>query len=116
MSVHPPSAPTPSRAIEVLQIEAVVIDDDTLFSLEELCRACGTDRQRVRALVQAGVLAPLGERPQDWRFPGPSLRAARTALRLSRDLAFSLAGAAIVLDLLAEIDALRARLPSAGGG
>jgi chaperone modulatory protein CbpM len=39
---------------------------------------------------------------------------ARTAVRLQRDLELSAAGTAVVLDLLAEIDSLRARLRRLG--
>jgi chaperone modulatory protein CbpM len=43
------------------------------------------------------------------------LRRARTALRLARDLELSAASAALVLDLLDQIDTLQARLRRAGG-
>ncbi|MBL0087496.1 MAG: hypothetical protein IPP44_12660 [Ideonella sp.] len=45
---------------------------------------------------------------------GPALRTARTALRLSRDLQLGVAGVALVLDLLAQNEALRSRLRREG--
>jgi chaperone modulatory protein CbpM len=90
-------------------IHGVLIDETAQFTLSELCRACASNREQLIALVEEGVLTPRGDDPQAWRFSGGSLRRARTALRLIRDLELNLAGAALVLDLLDEIDALRAR-------
>lgn len=64
----------------------------------------------VIALVDEGVPDPLGQDPAHWRFAGASLRRARAALRLQRDLGINLAGAALVLDLIDEVGSLRARL------
>ena len=57
---------------------------------------------------------PAGDSPEDWRFGGESLRRARLALRLSRDLEINPSGVALALDLLDEIASLRARLQRAG--
>jgi len=43
------------------------------------------------------------------------LQRARTALRLTHDLELNAPGAALVLDLLDQIDTLRARLRRVGG-
>jgi len=61
------------------------------------------------------VLEPNGEQPREWRFTGPALRRARLALRLTRDLELNPPGVALALDLLDEIEALKARLQRAGG-
>jgi len=53
---------------------------------------------------------PEGTAPERWRFPGMQLRRARVAVRLQRDLGVNTAGAALALQLLDEIEALRARL------
>lgn len=90
--------------------EGLVVEEHVIFTLTTLCRASGADRQQVQALVVEGLLHPTGHGPEDWRFSGPSLPMARTALRLSRDLELGLSGAAIVMDLLAEIEALKSRL------
>lgn len=97
-----------------LVVDAVVVDETTQFSLAELCRACQADSARLIALVDEGVLQPAGQGPGEWRFSGPALQRARAALRLSRDLELSVSGTALVLDLLDEIAALRAKLHRAG--
>lgn len=97
-----------------LVVDAVVVDEAMQFSLAQLCRVCQADAASVVALVDEGVLNPTGRRPDDWRFSGSSLQRARAAVRLSRDLDLNAGGTALVLDLLDEIAALRAKLPQAG--
>lgn len=95
-------------------MHAVIVEEEVQFTLIELGRACSADTQQLIALVDEGVLTPIGEAPPLWRFDGSSLRRARAALRLTRDLELTAAGAAMVLDLLDEIDALRSRLQRLG--
>ncbi|HEX6361501.1 MAG TPA: chaperone modulator CbpM [Albitalea sp.] len=95
-------------------VHAVIVEDELRFTLEDLCRACRAEAAQVVALVEEGVLEPEGRTPEDWRFAGPSLARARAALRLARDLELGVAGTALVMDLLDEIEALRARLRRAG--
>jgi chaperone modulatory protein CbpM len=92
----------------------VIVDEQTWFTLDELSRACQVERQRVVVLVEEGVLSPEGRSEPEWRFSGPSLTRARTALRLAHDFELDSSGAALVLDLLQEIDSLRSRLRRAG--
>jgi chaperone modulatory protein CbpM len=91
-------------------MDVLVVEEQMHFTLASLSRACGTDHDQVRALVVEGLLEPAGDAPDAWRFDGASLRRARTALRLSHDLELSLSGTAIVMDLMAEIERLRACL------
>ena len=95
-------------------VDSIVVEETIRFTLADLCRACRADRVQVIALVDEGVLEPAGSGPDDWRFSGPSLRRTRAALRLARDLELGLAGAALVLDLLDQIEVLNARLRRAG--
>lgn len=96
--------------IDAFTTEALVLEDHVSFSLQALCQASGADLEQVHALVAEGLLEPSGQGPQDWRFQGDALPRTRTALRLARDLELDLAAVALVMDLLAEIDRLRARL------
>jgi chaperone modulatory protein CbpM len=99
------------RSIRALvRVHALTVEDGEPFTLLQLSHICRTDSGRLIALVQEGVLTPAGDDPPSWRFDGASLRRARTALRLTRDLELSAAGAALVLDLLGEIEALRSQL------
>jgi chaperone modulatory protein CbpM len=95
-------------------VPSTIVEESVHFTLEGLCHACGTDRLQVIALVHEGVLDPAGGAPEQWLFSGPALSTTRTALRLSQELELGLAGVALVLDLLREIDTLRTRLHRAG--
>lgn len=99
---------------KVSLIQGPVVEETVQLTLVELCRACGAEEQHVRVWVFEGMLEPVGESPQDWRFGGESLRRARLALRLSADLEINPPGVALALDLLDEIAALRARLQRLG--
>ena len=95
---------------KVTFVQGPVVEDEVRFTLIELCQACSAEAEHVTAWVLEGVLEPVGESPQDWRFGGDSLRRAQLALRLSRDLDINPPGVALALDLLDEIAELRARL------
>ncbi|HEC16878.1 MAG TPA: MerR family transcriptional regulator [Sedimenticola sp.] len=93
-----------------------VLEEDVELTLAELCRACRVSAEQVFELVEEGVVEPEGRDLAHWRFRGISLRRVHCALRLERDLGVNAAGAALVLDLLDELDAMRARLDRLGGG
>lgn len=87
-----------------------VVEKELELTLDELCRLCGLDGSRVVELVDEGIVEPLGSEQNNWRFRGVSVRRVRCAVRLERDLGVNFAGAALALDLLEELDRLRARL------
>lgn len=95
-------------------IHGVLVEKEIQFTLIELSRACHANIDQLVILVDEGVLTPSGDNPRDWRFGGSTLRRARTALRLTRDLELTAAGTALVLDLLDQIEALRSRLRRVG--
>jgi chaperone modulatory protein CbpM len=91
-------------------IHCVVVEEEVQFSLTDLSRASRADITQLLALIDEGVLTPIGNGPESWQFTGASLHRARTALRLTRDLALNAAGVALVLDLLEEIATLKTQL------
>ncbi len=95
--------------------QGVIVEEELSFTLDGLARACGTQREWLVELVGVGLLEPRGGGPEQWRFAGPELRTARTASRLAVDLELGAAGAALVLELLCQIEALRARLQRTAG-
>lgn len=90
-------------------LQGQVVDETVEFTLIELSRASGASEEELRLWVSEGVFEPTGEQPQEWRFSGAALRRVRTAQRLARDLQINPPGIALVLELLDEIDSLRAR-------
>lgn len=95
-------------------LQGTVVEEEVQLTLVELCQACRAEQEHVLSWVLEGVLEPLGNDPRDWRFSGESLRRARLALRLSRDLEINPPGVALALDLMDEIGELRARLQRIG--
>ena len=104
-----------ARKNDLPQQTGIAPDDPTELTLAEVCRACSVQTEFIVELVEEGVLAPAGREPQIWRFTYAHLRRARVASRLQRDLGVNLAGAALALELLEEIETLRARLQVLGG-
>lgn len=90
----------------------LILDEEVSLTLEDVCRACAVETTFIVALVEEGVLEPSrqGKELKQWRFSGVSLGRARIALRLQRDLEVNLAGVALTLDLLDEIESLRTGL------
>jgi chaperone modulatory protein CbpM len=91
-----------------------VLEEEVELTLADLCRACQLRAEQIFELVDEGIIEPAGPEPGRWRFGGASLRRARVALTLQRDLGVNCAGAALALDLLEEMEALRARLQALG--
>lgn len=95
---------------QLVQITGLILEDQTELRLDDLCRACAAQVERIVELVDEGLLTPAGSAPGEWRFTGAHLHRARVALRLEDDLGVNLAGAALALELLDELDMLRARV------
>ena len=91
-------------------VSVTILEEQVGLSLSEVSRACAVHAEMIVELVNEGVLAPDGREPHRWRFTGLHVRRATVALRLQRDLGLNLAGAALALELLDELEALRAQL------
>ncbi len=90
--------------------QGIIAEEEFELSLGELCRACAVDAEWIITLVEEGVIEPHASTPDKWRFSGMSLQRARKIKRLQFDLGINLAGAALALELLDEIENLRERL------
>ena len=91
-------------------LSGLLLDDQSELSLSDLCRACSCHAELIIELAEEGVLEPTGVDYKQLRFSAISLRRARAAVRLQRDLGINLAGIALALDLLDEIHLLRSSL------
>lgn len=87
-----------------------LLDEDAEMTLAQLCRACEISEAQIIELVEQGIIDPLGPEPAEWRFVSVSLRRIRITRNLQRDLGVNAPGAALALELIEEIEALRARL------
>ena len=87
-----------------------IFDERTEITIVELCEVCSVEITLVEEWVDEGILEPVGGVREQRRFPYSSVRRARTVVHLQRDLGLNLAGAALALDLLDQIETLRTQL------
>lgn len=87
-----------------------LLDDTVYLTITEISCACRVREDDIVELVEEGIIEPRAPHQETWSFPATQLRRAHKAVRLQRDLEINLAGVALVLDLLEEVENLRARL------
>ena len=78
------------------------------LDLAEFCEATDLSAVYVIEIVEHGILEPQGKQPKDWRFNDYELSLAKRAAKLRRDLELEWEGVALALDLLEEVQQLRA--------
>ena len=93
----------------------VCLADEHSLELETFAVACGTEADFIRLLVDEGLLQPQTE-SAGWRFGGEHIARVRRIRRLQRDFEANLETVGVMLDLMDEIDRLRAQLRRAGLG
>lgn len=92
-------------------LSGTVLEQQTELTFDEIGRACAVQDGFIMALIEEGVIAPLaGSAPQSWRFTSLQMRQVTVAWRLQRDLGVNLPGAALALQLLDQIETLRAQI------
>lgn len=91
-------------------ISAEILESSATCTLDELCSTCNVEAEWVASLVDYGAIDPAGGDQAHWQFAGIAVVRVQRAKRLERDLGLNLPGVALALDLLDQIDALRARL------
>jgi chaperone modulatory protein CbpM len=90
------------------EIHSIEILDGSI-TLLEMIESTRIERTLVIEMVDAGLVDPSGDAIEQWQFALSDLRRVRTAQRLVNDLGVNLSGAALILDLIEERDALLAR-------
>ncbi len=78
------------------------------LDMAEFCEATDLSDAYVIEIVEHGILEPQGAQPGDWRFNDYELAVAKRAAKLRRDLELEWEGVALALDLLEEVQQLRA--------
>ena len=89
-------------------------DDDACLTLEELCSVCALERDWLVVRVREGLVPASGTTDAEWRFTTTTLARVRRMRDIERTYDAAPELAALVADMLEEMDALRARLRRAG--
>jgi chaperone modulatory protein CbpM len=84
-----------------------IFEESAVLTVKDLSRMCAVDEQHIVEFVEEGVLSVVEINTAEWHFTGAALRRARLALRLERDLELNLAGVALALELIEELQRLR---------
>ena len=97
-----------------LQATSFVMEDIVELTLDDLCRGCAAQAEIIIEMVGEGVIdhatLQANQPPEYWRFTGLHLHRAKVAMRLHRDLGVNFSGAALALELMDELQILRAKL------
>ena len=93
-------------------LSGTLLEEDSEVTIAQLCEVCAVHAEAVEAMVEEGLVAPIGGGASKWRFTRSTVVRVRTVLRMQRDLHVNLAGAALALDRRERIEALNARLKS----
>ena len=96
-------------------LTGIILEEEIHLSLRELCDACAVHAEFITELVNEGVIEPSGFDKSHWCFSGVSLHRIRAAKHLQRDLGVNLAGVALALDLLDEMQRLHTQLQKRSG-
>lgn len=88
--------------------------EEAWLTLDQLAAACSVDPDWLLRHLEEGFFPQARSVAGVWRFSGAALVRARRMRRLERDFDAVPEMAALVADLLEEMDALRARLRRAG--
>ncbi|MCD6039108.1 MAG: cbpM [Gammaproteobacteria bacterium] len=97
----------PKKDLIVTTIEA---EFEPELSLEELCETCHITPDFICELIEYGTLEPQSVALKTWRFNARHLQRIQRVLRLQHDLEINLAGAALAVDLMDQIDRLKEKI------
>ena len=87
-----------------------LIDESTRYRMDQFCEVCGVHRTVVQELVREGVIHPENNQDETWEFSYRAVKRFKRAYRLQRDLDLNMSGVVVSVDLLEEIDRLKAEI------
>ncbi len=88
-------------------LTGVLLDEQSRVSIDDLCNACQVESSWVFELVEEGVIEEATIFKEVYFFTGNDLSRIRIVKNLQNDLGVNIAGAALALELMDELDKLR---------
>ncbi|MFJ5298287.1 chaperone modulator CbpM [Pseudomonas sp. NPDC088368] len=79
-----------------------------VVDMKEFCQVVDMPAAYVIEIVEHGIVEPQGLKPDDWLFDTYSLSIAKRAAKLHHDLEMEWDGVALALNLLDELEQVRA--------
>jgi chaperone modulatory protein CbpM len=89
---------------------AVIVEDSTTYTLVEICQKYSIPKELVLEMAEQGLFNVQSTAEENLTLDRTAIRRMESAFRLHRDLGVNLAGVALALDLLDEIEAMRNEL------
>src|ERR1700752_3151300 len=88
--------------------------EERCLTLEELASACAVQADWIVERISEGLLPVASAAREEWRFSSAAMRRVQRMRAIERDFEAAPELAALVADLLDEMDELRARMLRAG--
>ena len=88
--------------------------EERCLTLAELASACAVEADWIAERIGEGLLPVASEAREEWRFTSAALRRVQRMRAIERDFEAAPELAALVADLLDEMDEMRARLQREG--
>lgn len=85
-------------------------NDQARLTIDDICERCGLSQATITTYVEEGLLEVSGSDARSWKFSHNHIVHLQKAHRLETDLGLNPAGLALVLELKAEIEHLKAQL------
>jgi chaperone modulatory protein CbpM len=79
-----------------------------VIDMQEFCEVVDLPAAYVIEIVEHGILEPQGRQPEEWLFDSAALSIARRAVKLHHELQLEWNGVALALNLLEELERVRA--------
>lgn len=89
---------------------AEIVELSEITTLEQLCVTCGVEEAWIGELIAHGAIAPPRKRGEVQHFAAVTVVRVKKAKRLERDFDLNVPGVALALDLIEEIEQLKARI------
>lgn len=90
--------------------------EGSFLTVDQVCAVCAIEAEWIVRHVEEGLIPVSGTTVTEWRFSSSDLRRAQRMRALERDFEAAPELAALMADMLEEMDELRARLRRAGIG